>query len=69
MKHSCVLRRRMRFGDELYLRGTNERVVLLGVVDSDEGLLRVGSPSRGSFDVRDDEVAPVRPRHDGCGCQ
>lgn len=57
----------MRFGDELILRGTNERVILITVEDGDAGTLRVGSPTRPAFVVSADDVVPVNPSK-GCGC-
>lgn len=59
----------MRFGDELILRATNERVVLLGILDAETGAIRVGSPTRTPFEANEADVRPVREGPAGCGCQ
>ncbi len=56
----------MRFGDELIVRATNERVVLLGVLDQ-SGTLLVGRPEEEPFTLQEEEVQTLNDRH-GCGC-
>lgn len=56
----------LRFGDELVVRATGERVFLLSVLDM-SGSLLVGKPEAEPFQVHADEVLTLRARH-GCGC-
>ena len=57
----------MRFGDELVIRESNERVILLGVLDL-AGTLLVGRPGEDPFQVQESEVMTLREVHGGCGC-
>ena len=57
----------MKFGDELIVRATNERVYLLGVLDMG-GTLLVGRPGEEPFQLHEEEVMTLKERHGGCGC-
>lgn len=60
------LLRSVQFGDELILRATEERVLLLGRLDM-AGTLLVGKPGEEPFQVHEDEVMTLRERH-SCSC-
>ena len=57
----------LRFGDELVVRATNERVFLITRLDV-AGNLLVGRPGEEPFQVHEDEVMTLTERHGGCGC-
>jgi hypothetical protein len=56
----------MRFGDELIVRATNERVFLITRIDMG-GTLLVGRPDMEPFQLHEDEIETLGERH-GCGC-
>lgn len=56
----------MQFGDELVVRATNERVILLGRLDMSGNIL-VGKPDEDPFQLHEDEVMELNERH-GCAC-
>lgn len=59
--------RLVKFGDELVIRATNERVILLGVLDM-SGTLLVGKPESEPFQVTEEEVLSLNEKYSGCGC-
>jgi hypothetical protein len=58
----------MRPGDELVLRESNERVVLVAVLTDAAGALLVATAGEAPFEVRRDDVMTLRERHASCGC-
>lgn len=58
----------MKFGDELILRETNERVVLLGIINDEAGILLVATPGEEPYEVHEDDIMTLGERHSGCGC-
>lgn len=66
MKTQPRLNESVHFGDELIVRETNERVVLLGRIDMG-GTLLVGKPGEDPWQIHEDDIVTLKERH-GCAC-